>query len=97
MGAFTETVRDARLHRRREGALGRSGAFQQFKDALSDHPDERERWLAFRDERLHRMTRAWLDEHDISATTASPPGGEVGAEEYRVAVDARARLAPMAL
>ena len=57
MEEFTETVGDARLRDRLEVALDGRGAFRRFKNVLLDFPAERERWFAFRDERLHAAAR----------------------------------------
>jgi hypothetical protein len=72
MAEFTGTVRDARLRDRLEVALDGRGAFRRFKNVLLDFPGERERWFAFRDERLHAAARDWLGELGIESTTAPP-------------------------
>ncbi|MBI2527310.1 MAG: hypothetical protein HYV93_15155 [Candidatus Rokubacteria bacterium] len=70
MAEFAATVGDARLRDRLEIALDGPGAFRRFKHALLDSPTERERWFAFRDERLREAAREWLAEHGVEATTA---------------------------
>jgi hypothetical protein len=77
MAEFTATVGDARLGDRLEAALAGRGAFRRFKSVLLDHPAERARWFAFRDERLRAAARDWLAEHAIEPTTAPPPIGEL--------------------
>ena len=72
MAEFTETVGDARLRDRLEVALDGRGAFRRFKNVLLDFPAARERWLAFRDERLRAAAREWLEEQGIEPTTAPP-------------------------
>jgi hypothetical protein len=72
MEEFTGTVRDARLRGRLEVALDGRGAFRRFKNVLLDFPAERERWFAFREERLHAAAREWLGELGIEPTTAPP-------------------------
>ncbi len=72
MAEFTGTVRDARLRDQLEVALDGRGAFRRFKNVLLDLPAERERWFAFRDERLHATAREWLGELGIEPTTAPP-------------------------
>ena len=72
MADFTGTVSNARLRGRLEGALDGRGAFRRFKNTLLDFPAERERWFAFRDERLHAAAREWLGELGIEPTTAPP-------------------------
>jgi hypothetical protein len=75
MAEFTGTVRDARFRGRLEVALDGRGAFRRFKDVLLDFPAERERWFAFRDERLHAAARGWLGDLGIEPTTAPPASG----------------------
>jgi hypothetical protein len=70
MEEFTATVRDARLGGRLEVALDGRGAFRRFKNALLDFPAERERWFAFRGERLQAAAREWLGEQGIEPTMA---------------------------
>lgn len=77
MAEFASSVGDAQIRDRLELALDGRGAFRRFKNVLLDFPAERERWLAFRDERLRASAREWLAEHDIGPTTA-PPGRESG-------------------
>jgi len=77
MEEFAGTVGDVRLRERLEVALDGRGAFRRFKNVLFDAPAERERWFAFRDERLVVAAREWLAEHDIESTTA-PRGGQQG-------------------
>lgn len=72
MAEFTATLGDARLRDRLEVALDGRGAFRRFKNVLLDHPGERERWFAFRDERLRGAAREWLAEQNISPTTTPP-------------------------
>jgi len=73
MEEFTGTVRDAWLRDQLEVALddGRR-AFRRFKNVLLDFPAERERWFAFRAERLHAAARERLRELGIEPTTAPP-------------------------
>lgn len=53
------------------GALGQAidgkGAFRRFKDVLMSHATERERWFAFRSERLRVFMEAWLAAHALTA------------------------------
>jgi hypothetical protein len=73
MEEFAGTVRNVRLRDRMEVALEGRGAFRRFKNVLLDFPVERERWFAFRDERLHAAAREWLRDLGIEPMTA-PPG-----------------------
>ena len=70
MAEFAETVRDARVRDRLEVALDGRGAFRRFKNVLLDFPAERERWFAFRDERLRAAAWKWLAEQAIVPTMA---------------------------
>lgn len=70
MAEFAATVRDPRLRDRLEIALDGRGAFRRFKNVLLGHPAERERWFAFRDERLHEAAQDWLAEQGIEPTLA---------------------------
>jgi hypothetical protein len=72
MADFAETVTDQRFRQMLDLALDGRGAFRRFKIALSDHPAERERWFAFRDERLWQAMVEWLADHDIEPTTPPP-------------------------
>lgn len=69
---FAESVTDPRLREKLEVALDGRGAFRRFKNVLADYPGERERWLAFRDERLWKAMGEWLADHDIEPTTPPP-------------------------
>jgi hypothetical protein len=69
MAEFAATVGDARLRDRLEVALDGRGAFRRFKNVLSDSWAERDRWFAFRDQRLHAAAREWLEEQGIGPTT----------------------------
>ena len=72
MAAFVATVDDARLRDRLEVALDGRGAFRRFKNVLLYFPAERERWFAFRGERLRAAAREWLAEQGIEPTTVPP-------------------------
>lgn len=72
MVEFTETVTDRRLREMLELALDGRGAFRRFKNVLSDYSVERDRWFAFRDERLCQAMVEWLADQDIEPTTAPP-------------------------
>ncbi len=72
MVKFAETVADRRLREMLELALDGRGAFRRFKSVLSGYSAERERWFAFRDERLAQAMVDWLADHDIEPTTPPP-------------------------
>jgi hypothetical protein len=60
MAEFANAVRDVRLRRALQEALGGGRPFRRFKDALAGRPGERERWFAFHDGRLRDYLREWL-------------------------------------
>jgi hypothetical protein len=62
-------------------AIDGKGAFRRFKDVLMSYGAERERWFAFRSERLRTFMEAWLSAHAIKAVARPawsdvPPGPE---------------------
>jgi len=67
MERFIETVDDSELRERLSHAIDGKGAFRRFKDVLMSFPVERERWFAFRSERLRSCMEAWLETHGIEA------------------------------
>jgi hypothetical protein len=67
MERFIATVEDDELRRRLNIAIDGKGAFRRFKDALMSHPVDRERWFAFRSERLRACMESWLTAHGIKA------------------------------
>lgn len=87
MERFIATVEDEDLRRRLNVAIDGKGAFRRFKDALMSHPVDRERWFAFRSERLRACMESWLTAHGIKAverpTWHVPTATEVQAEPPR--------------
>lgn len=67
MERFIPVVEDAVLRERLVRAIDGKGAFRRFKDALMAHAPERERWFAFRSERLRVFMEAWLGAHALVA------------------------------
>jgi len=65
MERFIATVEDEELRRQLNIAIDGKGAFRRFKDALVSHPVDRERWFAFRSERLRSCMESWLTAHGI--------------------------------
>ena len=76
MEAFIETVEDERLQDRLDRSIRGRGAFRRFKDALEEHPIERERWFAFKDARLRGRALEWLAEEGIEPEATSAPSEE---------------------
>jgi uncharacterized protein UPF0158 len=72
MAEFAASVRHPRVRDLLHVALDGRGAFRRFKDVLAGYPAERDRWFAFRDERMREAMREWLAEHDIEPTTEPP-------------------------
>lgn len=65
MEEYIETVTGGRLQDRLWRAIRGRGAFRRFKDALLDHPAERERWFQFRNARLRERITEWLRDEGI--------------------------------
>ncbi len=63
MERFIPMVDDEELQQRLTHAIDGKGAFRRFKDVLMSYGPERERWFAFRSERLRVFMEAWLDAH----------------------------------
>jgi hypothetical protein len=87
MERFIATVEDEELRRRLNIAIDGKGAFRRFKDALMSNPVDRERWFAFRSERLRACMESWLVAHGIEAverpTWHVPTASEVQHEPAR--------------
>jgi tetratricopeptide (TPR) repeat protein len=73
MEEFAATVASRRLRDRLVGAIAGKGAFGRFKRALAEAPAERERWAAFRAERLGRRAREWLATLGIEVVEGRKP------------------------
>ena len=66
MERFIPMVDDAELRGKLTHAIDGKGAFRRFKDVLMSHGPERERWFAFRSERLRVFMEAWLAAHALN-------------------------------
>jgi hypothetical protein len=80
MERFIPMVEDTSLRDQLAAAIDGKGAFRRFKDVLMAHGAERERWFAFRSERLRVFMEAWLGAHGLRsvarpswAPEAAPP------------------------
>ncbi len=84
MERFIPMVEDERLVDRLFDAIDGQGAFRRFKDVLTEWPAERERWLAFRSERLRVFMEAWLAGNGITpvARELTPPPARREVIEY---------------
>jgi len=67
MERFIPMVEDPPLRDRLTSAIDGKGAFRRFKDVLMGYGPERERWFAFRSERLRVFMEAWLAAHALRA------------------------------
>src|SRR6478609_6076837 len=65
MERFIPMVEDKPLSELLVQAIDGKGAFRRFKDVLMSHGAERERWFAFRSERLRVFMEAWLTAHAL--------------------------------
>lgn len=97
MERFIATVEDEDLRRRLNIAIDGKGAFRRFKDALMSHPVDRERWFAFRSERLRACMEAWLLAHGIKAVdrpTWHVPSADEVTVEAETPAETEAKAAP---
>ncbi len=67
MERFIQMVENVQLRNALAHAIDGKGAFRRFKDVLMSHAAERERWFAFRSERLRVFMEAWLTAHALVA------------------------------
>lgn len=87
MEHFIASVEDAELRDKLARSIDGKGAFRRFKDVLMSYPVERERWFAFRSDRLRACMEAWLQAHGIEA---------VPREEWRVPSPDEVKASPVA-
>src|SRR5579864_2588689 len=81
MERFIPMVDEGELRTKLTQAIDGKGAFRRFKDVLMSYGADRERWFAFRSERLRTFMEAWLAAHAIKAVarpawSESPPAPE---------------------
>jgi hypothetical protein len=93
MERFIATAEDEELRRRLNIAIDGKGAFRRFKDALVNHPVDRERWFAFRSERLRSCMESWLTAHGIHSVER-PTWHVPTAEEVQPEAEAEAEAEP---
>src|SRR5215813_12881936 len=67
MERFIPMVDEPELRGKLAQAIDGKGAFRRFKDVLMTYAADRERWFAFRSERLRTFMEAWLNAHAIQA------------------------------
>lgn len=86
MERFIATVEEGPLRQRLLQSIDGKGAFRRFKDVLMSFPIDRERWFAFRSERLRMCMEGWLDAQGIEAV-ARPEWQVPSAEDVKVPAD----------
>lgn len=83
MERYIPMVDDAELRAKLAASIDGKGAFRRFKDVLMSYGAERERWFAFRSERLRIFMEAWLNAHALRAVPrpvfVQEPAAEPGA------------------
>jgi hypothetical protein len=67
MERFIATVEEGPLRQKLLQSIDGKGAFRRFKDVLVSFPVDRERWFAFRSERLRTCMEGWLDAQGVEA------------------------------
>ncbi|MEO8904746.1 MAG: UPF0158 family protein [Polyangiaceae bacterium] len=68
MERFIPMVDEGELRDQLSAAIDGKGAFRRFKDVLMTYGTDRERWFAFRSERLRVFMEAWLSAHGLAPT-----------------------------
>jgi hypothetical protein len=81
MERYIPMVEDVELRAKLAVSIDGKGAFRRFKDVLMSYGTERERWFAFRSERLRIFMEAWLNAHALRAVPRPPPPPEAVVEE----------------
>jgi Uncharacterised protein family (UPF0158) len=66
MERFIPMVDEGELRDQLSAAIDGKGAFRRFKDVLMTYGTDRERWFAFRSERLRVFMEAWLGAHGLA-------------------------------
>ena len=93
MERYIPMVEDPDLQGKLSQAIDGKGAFRRFKDVLMAYAPERERWFAFRSERLRVFMEAWLEAHALRAVprpvanAAPPPAKDQSSEPPPVSQD----------
>jgi len=86
MERFIQMLETSDLREALTQAIDGKGAFRRFKDVLMSRGEERERWFAFRSERLRVFMEAWLAAHALRPVKRAepPPAAEEISEETLV-------------
>jgi hypothetical protein len=88
MERFIPMVEDPGLRGQLSQAIDGKGAFRRFKDVLIAFTTERERWFAFRSERLRVFMEAWLAANAMHPVARPTWTAENAAERPAPAADA---------
>ena len=80
MERFIPMVEEGELRDQLTAAIDGKGAFRRFKDVLMSYGTERERWFAFRSERLRVFMEAWLAAHGLTPVARPVWAAETPAE-----------------
>jgi hypothetical protein len=81
MEAFIATVSSEALQDGLFDAIWGRGAFRRFKDLIARHPDEEQRWYAFKAARLQARALDWLEAEGIEPFGGSAGSGRLGADQ----------------
>jgi hypothetical protein len=93
MERFIATVEEPDLHQKLVASIDGKGAFRRFKDVLMAFPVDRERWFAFRSERLRMAIESWLEAHGLKAHERDAWKVPT-ADQVKVAVERSERVVP---
>lgn len=94
MERFIPMVTDPIVQERLTTAIDGKGAFRRFKDVLMSFTAERERWFAFRSERLRVFMEAWLGAHGLQPIARPPVEDEVSDQQIAEAAESAPALSP---
>lgn len=93
MERFIATVEEGPLRTRLLQAIDGKGAFRRFKDVLMSYPVDRERWFAFRSERLRTCMEAWLEAQGVEAVER-PEWQVPSADDVKTQLETQQEKAP---
>src|SRR3954469_21206573 len=94
MERYIPMVEDVELRAKLAVSIDGKGAFRRFKDVLMSYGTERERWFAFRSERLRIFMEAWLNAHALHAVPRPTVVQEAPEEEQPPSSHDPKELAP---
>ena len=91
MERFIATVEEGPLRQKLLQSIDGKGAFRRFKDVLVAYPVDRERWFAFRSERLRTCMESWLEAQGVEAV-ARPEWQVPTADDVRPQLESPERV-----